>query len=214
MKAALRYGYARRETEFTSLGSQCAGARSSSSSGWESCSARRATLVALLDPVAARRTRPKERDGIDLVFWFTTAICIAIFALVGAVILYSVVKFRVRPDDDSDGPPIHGHTGVEIVWTAVPAILVTAISVISGIVLVQNDSAGKNHLNVERDSPGSSPGRSRIPSSGDLTSAQLRLPVDRSVELHLTAARRDPLVLGAASSARSRTPCPARTRSS
>ena len=64
------------------------------------------------------------------------------------MITYSVLKFRVRPDDDSDGPPIHGHTGVEIVWTAVPAILVTAISVISGIVLVQNDRAGANPLNV------------------------------------------------------------------
>src|SRR5581483_10913612 len=91
-----------------------------------------ATLVALLVPWLPPNAS-EERDGIDLVFWFTTAICIGIFALVGAVILYSVVKFRVRPDDDSDGPPVHGHTGIEIVWTAVPAILVTAISVISGI---------------------------------------------------------------------------------
>ena len=68
-----------------------------------------ALLVPWLPPVAS-----KERDGIDLVFWFTTAICIAIFSLVGAVIVYSVWKFRVRPDDDSDGPPIHGHTGIEI----------------------------------------------------------------------------------------------------
>ena len=53
----------------------------------------------------------EERDGIDLVFWFTTAIAIAVFALVAAVIVYSVIKFRVRPDDDSDGPPIHGQRG-------------------------------------------------------------------------------------------------------
>ena len=64
------------------------------------------------------------------------------------MITYSILNFRARPDDDSDGPPIHGHTGVEIVWTAVPAILVTAISVISGIVLVQNDRADANALNV------------------------------------------------------------------
>ena len=111
-----------------------------------------ATVVALfvpwLPPVAS-----KERDGIDLVFWFTTAISIAIFSLVGAVIVYSVWKFRVRPDDDSDGPPIHGHTGIEIVWTAVPAILVTAISVMSGIVLVQNDRPGSNQLNVDVTAP-------------------------------------------------------------
>src|SRR5580765_5348981 len=107
-----------------------------------------ATVVALfvpwLPPVAS-----KERDGIDLVFWFTTAISIAIFSLVGAVIVYSVWKFRARPDDDSDGPPIHGHTGIEIAWTAVPAVLVTAISIVSAIVLAQNGDAGSNPLVVK-----------------------------------------------------------------
>ena len=29
-----------------------------------------------------------------------------------------------RPDDETDGPPIHGHTGLEIVWTAIPTLLV------------------------------------------------------------------------------------------
>ena len=67
-----------------------------------------------------------------------TAICIAIFALVAAVIIYSLINFRARPDEDEDGPPIHGHTGLEIAWTAVPAVLVTAIAIVSAIVLGQN----------------------------------------------------------------------------
>jgi cytochrome c oxidase subunit II len=144
-----------------------------------------ATLVALLIPWLPPNAS-EERDGIDLVFWFTTSIAIAIFALVGAVILYSVFKFRVRADDDSDGPPIHGHTGLEILWTAVPAILVTAISVISGIVLVQNDRAGTNHLNVDVTARQFA-WTFAYPGQGNLTSAQLRLPVGRSVELHLQA---------------------------
>jgi len=144
-----------------------------------------ATLVALLVPWLPPNAS-EERDGIDLVFWFTTAICIAIFALVGAVIIYSVIKFRARPDDDADGPPIHGHTGLEIVWTSVPAILVTAIAVISGIVLVKNDRAGANPLNVNVTARQFAWTFS-YPGQGNLTSAQLRLPVGRSVELHLTA---------------------------
>jgi cytochrome c oxidase subunit II len=145
-----------------------------------------ATVVALfvpwLPPVAS-----EERDGIDLVFWFTTAICIAIFALVAAVVVYSVMKFRVRPDDDSDGPPIHGHTGIEIVWTAVPAVLVTAISVISGIVLVQNDRADDGRLDVNVTARQFA-WTFEYPGKTNVTSAQLRLPMGRSVELHLTAA--------------------------
>ena len=115
-----------------------------------------------------------------------TAIAIAIFALVGAVILYSVINFRARPDDDSDGLPIHGHTGIEIVWTAVPTILVTAISVMSGIVLVQNDHAGTNRLNVDVTARQFAWTFS-YPDQGNLTSAVLRLPVGRPVELHLQA---------------------------
>ena len=143
------------------------------------------TVVALLVPWLPP-SASEERNGIDLVFWFTTAISIAIFVLVGSVILYSVVKFRVRPDDDSDGPPIHGHTGIEIVWTTVPAVLVTAISVISGVVLVQNDRAGRGHLNVNVTARQFEWSFS-YPDAGNLTSAQLRLPVGRSVQLRLTA---------------------------
>jgi cytochrome c oxidase subunit II len=144
-----------------------------------------ATLVAVLVPWLPPNAS-EERDGIDLVFWFTTAICIGIFALVGAVILYSVIKFRVKPDDDSDGPPVHGHTGIEIIWTAIPAILVTAISVISGVVLVENDHAASGHLDVDVTARQFA-WTFTYPEQGNVTSSTLRLPVGRSVKLHLQA---------------------------
>jgi cytochrome c oxidase subunit 2 len=140
-----------------------------------------AVLIPWLPPVAS-----KQRDRIDFVFWFTTGICIAVFAFVAAVIAYSLIKFRVRPDDDSDGPPIHGHTGIEIVWTAVPAILVTAISVVSSVVLVQNENVPKDHLDVNVTARQFAWTFS-YPSEGDLTSAQLRLPLNKTVKLHLRA---------------------------
>ena len=140
-----------------------------------------AVLIPWLPPVAS-----KQRDRIDFVFWFTTGIAIAVFALVAAVIAYSLIKFRVRPDDDSDGPPIHGNTTIEIVWTAVPAILVTAISVVSSVVLVQNENVPKDHLNVNVTARQFAWTFS-YPDEGDLTSAQLRLPVNKTVKLHLRA---------------------------
>jgi cytochrome c oxidase subunit II len=107
-----------------------------------------ATAVALFIPwlpVAAG----EEADRIHFVYWFTTAICIGVFAVVAAVLGYSIWKFRVKPDDDSDGPPTHGHTQLEIIWTAIPAVLVTAISIVSAIVLAQNSRAGDNPLLVK-----------------------------------------------------------------
>ena len=61
-----------------------------------------------------------EAIKIDDVYWFVTIICIAIFALVAGVSLYAVWKFRAPPDDTDDGAPIHGHTGLEVVWTSTP----------------------------------------------------------------------------------------------
>jgi cytochrome c oxidase subunit 2 len=128
----------------------------------------------------------RERGRIDFVFWFVTAISIAIFSLVGAIILYSVVKFRARPDDDSDGPPIHGHTGLEIVWTAVPALLVTAISIVSAIVLGKNDDLPKNSLVVVVKAQQFA-WNFKYPSYGDLTSGVLRLPLGKAVELRISS---------------------------
>ncbi|MER3408943.1 MAG: cytochrome c oxidase subunit II [Thermoleophilia bacterium] len=105
------------------------------------------TAIALLIPWLPE-SAGKERDRIDLVFWLATGIAIAIFAIVVSAIVFAVVKFRARPDDDSDGPPIHGQTTLEIVWTAVPTVLVTAIAVLSAIVLHDNASAGRDPLRV------------------------------------------------------------------
>jgi cytochrome c oxidase subunit 2 len=126
----------------------------------------------------------RQSGRIHFVFWFVTVICIAIFALVSAVIAYSVVKFRRAPDDDSDGPPIHGHTGLEIVWTIVPAILVTAISIVSAIVLAKNGEAGSSPLHVDvtaRQFAWSF----KYPDAHDVQTGVLRLPLGRAVKLTL-----------------------------
>ena len=142
-----------------------------------------ASLVAVLVPWLPT-SASEEMDRIEFTFWFTTVICIGVFAVVAAAIVYSVVKFRVQPEDDSDGPPIHGHTGLEIVWTAIPAVLVTAISIVSAIVLAKNDDAGPNPIRIAVTAQQFAwefeyPGESKI------TSGQLVLPVDRAVKLTL-----------------------------
>jgi cytochrome c oxidase subunit 2 len=128
----------------------------------------------------------REAGRIWFVFWFTAAICIAIFAVVASVIIYSVVKFRVRPDDDSDGPPIHGHTGLEIVWTATPAVLVTAISIVSAVVLAMNEDASAGRMRVEVTAQQFAWSFKYLDEDG-LTSTVLRVPVGRQVELLLTS---------------------------
>jgi cytochrome c oxidase subunit 2 len=126
----------------------------------------------------------EEADRIDPLFWFVIAICIVVFAVVTAVMLYSIIKFRAAPDDLSDGPPVHGHTGLEIVWTLIPTVLVTVIGIISAVVLARNDALGANVLRVNVTAQQFSWTFS-YPDANGLTSGVLRLPKDRSVLLTL-----------------------------
>jgi cytochrome c oxidase subunit II len=144
-----------------------------------------ATAIAVLLPWLPEDAS-RERGRIDFVFWFTVGICIMIFALVVAVLLYSIVKFRAAPDDDSDGPPIHGHTGLEIVWTLIPTVLVTAIGIVSAIVLARNDAQGKDVFRVNVTAQQFAWSFS-YPEAKNLTSGVLRLPLGRSVELSFRA---------------------------
>jgi cytochrome c oxidase subunit 2 len=126
----------------------------------------------------------KESTRIHFVYWFTTVICIAVFATVVAVLAYSVIHFRARPDDDSDGPPTHGHTTLEIVWTAIPAVLVTAISIVSAVVLAQNSHAGPDPLKIKVVAQQFA---WQFTYPNGQTYGVLRLPTHRHVQLDITA---------------------------
>jgi cytochrome c oxidase subunit 2 len=76
---------------------------------------------------------------------------VPIFVLVETVVLFSVWKFRMRPgDEDKDGPPIHGNTRLEVVWTALPAILIVALCTFAYTKLRANEDSkqGETTVNV------------------------------------------------------------------
>ena len=142
-----------------------------------------ASLAAVLIPWLPT-SASEEMDRIEFTFWFTTVICIGVFAVVAAAIVYMVLNFRVQPEDDTDGPPIHGHTGLEIVWTAIPAVLVTAISIVSAIVLAKNDDAGPNPIRIAVTAQQFA-WKFEYPGEPKVTSGQLVLPVGEAVKLTL-----------------------------
>src|SRR5690349_15851568 len=71
-----------------------------------------------LFPVQASAEAPQ----VDNLFKFMLAIGGAIFLLVQGALVYSVIRFRARPGDTSDGVPLHGNATLEIVWTIIPAV--------------------------------------------------------------------------------------------
>jgi cytochrome c oxidase subunit 2 len=74
---------------------------------------------------------------------------IPIFVGVETVVLFSVWKFRMRPgEEEKDGPPIHGNTRLEVVWTAAPALLILSLCIYAYTVLRSNEDSKKGETLV------------------------------------------------------------------
>jgi cytochrome c oxidase subunit 2 len=132
----------------------------------------------------------EQGEKIDDIYVFTVVICVVIFAIVAALSIYAVLKFRAKPGDMEDGKPIHGHTGIEIVWTLIPTILVTAIGIWSAIVVVQNDRLPDGHRIVQVEARQFAWGFS-YPDAADglqgMRMGELVVPVNEPLELHMNA---------------------------
>src|SRR5438477_3986495 len=72
---------------------------------------------------------------IDTLYDVLLICSVPVFVLVMTVAIYSVIKFRAKPGDMSDGAPIHGNTRLEIVWVTIPFLMVTGLAVYGWIVL-------------------------------------------------------------------------------
>src|SRR5213083_1875097 len=69
-----------------------------------------------------------QAKKIDTLWDVLIIASVPVFVLVCVVVLFSVKEFRMRPGQElDDGPPIHGNTRLEVIWTAVPAILIVSL---------------------------------------------------------------------------------------
>jgi cytochrome c oxidase subunit II len=130
-------------------------------------------------PVAAS----KEAHQIDTLWDVLLIVSVPIFVLVVTVVLYSAIRFRVRPGEELiDGPPIHGNTRLEVIWTAIPATILVALCSYAYVVLTNVEEAKADTMAVRvvgeqftwtfyyKDSSGK-----------EVVSNQLYLPKDRPI---------------------------------
>jgi cytochrome c oxidase subunit 2 len=133
----------------------------------------------------------EQADIIDSVYWVVTIICVVVFAVVAGVSAYAVYKFRAPPGDTDDGSPIHGHTGLEIVWTLIPTILVTGIAVYSGVALAQAEDLPDDHsvIQVTGEQFAWTFTYPDVEVEGDrpLTTGELVVPIDQTIRFEITS---------------------------
>jgi cytochrome c oxidase subunit 2 len=87
-------------------------------------------------------------DKIDTLYDVLLICSVPVFVLVMTIAIYSVLRFRAKPGDMGDGPPIHGNTRLEIIWVTIPFIMVTALAIYAWITLDDIEAKQPNEMVV------------------------------------------------------------------
>src|SRR6059058_4131963 len=90
-----------------------------------------------------------QAKKIDTLWDVLIVASVPVFVLVVTVVLYSVWRFRMRPGEElMDGPPIHGNTRLEVIWTAIPATILVCLCTYAYLVLTDIEQAKANTMRV------------------------------------------------------------------
>ncbi len=69
-----------------------------------------------------------QLEQIETVYDVLIIASVPMFVLVTTAVLYCVWTFKMRPGEETlDGPPIHGNTRLEVIWTLIPALMMLAL---------------------------------------------------------------------------------------
>jgi cytochrome c oxidase subunit II len=138
-----------------------------------------------------------QADKIDTLYDVLMIASVPIFVLVTTVIVFCVIFFRMRPGQElQDGPPIHGNTRLEVVWTALPAALIAGLCAYAYIVLRDIEkkpaaaSAATREMKVRVDGEQFTwtfTYPKDVAGGKTLQTTQLVLPIGRSVDFRIHA---------------------------
>lgn len=78
-------------------------------------------------PRAGSSAGSSVNDLYDLFF----VIAAVIFAIVTGLIAWSIIRYRARPDDDDLPPQINANIPLEVLWFAIPTVIVVVLFVMS-----------------------------------------------------------------------------------
>jgi cytochrome c oxidase subunit 2 len=130
-----------------------------------------------------------QAHNTDRLYHVLVIACIPIFVLVVTVILYCCWQFRMKPGEElKDGPPIHGNTRLEVVWTTIPAVLLLGMVAYSFVVLHDNEKKPAREINVGvtgRQFEWSFQYPPSVTGGAPLDSYQLYLPEGESVKFNM-----------------------------
>jgi cytochrome c oxidase subunit 2 len=71
----------------------------------------------------------EQSQATQNLYFITFVIAVIVFVLVEGLLLYIAIRYRRKPTDTGLPPQTHGSTALELLWTIIPMITVTALFV-------------------------------------------------------------------------------------
>lgn len=69
-------------------------------------------------------------ESVDSLFLLILGIALVVFVLVEFLLIFFLIKYR-RSKKNQDGLAVHGNTKLEIIWTAIPALILVGLGIFS-----------------------------------------------------------------------------------
>jgi cytochrome c oxidase subunit 2 len=136
--------------------------------------------IGLLPVEASVQARP-----IDRLFNFHYWVIAFLFSLIVVFIAYSLIVFRRRNEDDSDGQYFKGNNPLEITWTIIPLGFVIFLSYLGSVTLADTRKAEPQPLEIKV-TAGQWFWRFEYPEYG-IVSDKMMMPVNTQALLKLTS---------------------------
>lgn len=122
---------------------------------------------------------------IDGLFRFDFIVIGVLFSLIIGLLIYSIIVFRRRKNDESDGPHIEGNTRLEVAWTLIPLAFVLFLAYYGSDVLAKVEAPDPKPLRVDVIGAQWS-WRFEYPDY-DIISTELVLPVNKQTLLNMSS---------------------------
>jgi cytochrome c oxidase subunit II len=147
-----------------------------------------------LPPGTMSSSAANQQDDIKVM----AVMAAPVMALVLVYFGYALIVWRHREGDDEDGPPLHGHTRVQVTWITVTAVIVLSLAIFGTLELKNANGAGAGEGPSPIWSPGGKPLQVQViaqqwrftyryPQFGGFETTQLMLPAGQWVEFHVTS---------------------------
>lgn len=94
---------------------------------------------------------PKTDAGQDVfnLYLLVLGLAAIVFFGVEGFILYAIFRYRRRPGDETLPAQLHGNNTIEIIWTAIPTVIVMVLFVFSMITLTEVEARADDPVRIE-----------------------------------------------------------------